>query len=115
MSVLTLGAAAVAGGAALAGAIAIASGAGQAPEYQMGTRMLTKTGPIIGHRGEVMYNPENQLPTQINNELRGGKATSLRQDVRIDLSGSIIQTKADKEELIPIMKRELRNIVLAKE
>jgi hypothetical protein len=115
MSVLSWGAAAIAGGAALAGAIAIASGAGQAPEYQMGTRMLTKTGPIIGHRGEVMYNPENQLPTQINNELRGGKATSLRQDVRIDLSGSIIQTKADKEELIPIMKRELRNIVLAKE
>lgn len=114
MSVLSWGAAAIAGGAALAGAIAIATGAGQAPEYQMGTRMLTKTGPIIGHRGEVVYNPENQLPTQINKGVEG-RGTSHHQNVTIDLSGSTIQTKANEEELIPMIKRALRKAIQNKE
>jgi hypothetical protein len=115
MSVLSWGAAAVAGGAALAGAIAIATGVGtQSPEYQTGTRMFTKTGMGVFHKGEIAYNPENKLPTQVNRDLEG-KGTSLRQDVTIDLSGSTIQTKADKEELLPMIKRGLRDVVLAKE
>lgn len=115
-SAASVGIALVAGGIAAAGAVTLASqyGAFGKPEYQMGTRMLTKTGPIIGHRGEIVYNPENQLPTQVNRGMEG-KSTSLRQNVTIDLSGSTIQTKADKDELLPMIKRGLRNIILAKE
>jgi len=99
---------ALAAGGALGAAIVATQ-----PEYQMGTRMVGKTGPFWGHKGEVIYNPENQLPTQINRDLN--RPTSLRQDVTVDLSGSIIQTKADKDELLPMIKRGLRDIVLAKE
>ena len=106
MSVLSWGAAAIAGGAALAGAIAIATGVGaQAPEYQMGTRMLTKTGPIIGHRGEVVYNPENQLPTQINRDAnRQARATT---EMNVDINIQELHTKSDFDDTEKKLRRAL--------
>lgn len=79
----------------------------QTPEYQIGTRMLTKTGPIIGHEGEILYNPENQLPTQIGKELNRGSYP--KSEYHITITTGDIQTKADKEELVPFIMRAIKD------
>jgi len=83
------------------------------PEYQMGTRAIAKTGMFYGHKGEVLYNPENQLPTQVNRDLN--RPSTTYQKVEINMSGMTVQTKADREELLPMIERALRKKVLSKE
>jgi len=106
-SAASVGIALVAGGIAAAGAVTLASqyGAFGKPEYQMGTRMLTKTGPIIGHRGEVVYNPENQLPTQINRDAnRQARATT---EMNVDINIQELHTKSDFDDTEKKLRRAL--------
>jgi len=101
VSVLTLGLAAIAGGAAIAGAIAAASGA---RTFQMGTRMTRATGPAWVHKGEVIYNPSTGRPTQIGKDLEG-KGTTVYNDINIPIEN--VHTKADFDDLDEKLRKSL--------
>ena len=80
--------------------------AGTTPSYAVGTAYVPKTGPAILHEGERVLTKEENT--------KGGRSGS-NQTVNIDMSGMTLQTKMDKEELVPFIRKELRNIVTAKE
>jgi hypothetical protein len=107
MSVLTWGAAAVAGGAALAGVMAMAAGG----PHQMGTRMIETTGPHYVEQGEVIYNPATGRPTQIGNELAGGIGGGM---THIDASMHIdnLNTRMAQEDLEDAIKKQGRKIAM---
>jgi len=110
-SAASLGAALVAGGVAAAGALALSE---QYKSFQMGTRSAPYTGPMYVHKGEVIFNPATGRPTQIANDLAERRTVTTNQ-ITLDFSGSTIHTKADKEELMPWIKRALREALRAKE
>jgi len=93
MSVLTWGLAAIAGGLAITGAIAALGGI---REFPMGTRMIEATGPAIVHKGEVIYNPATNRPTQIGSDMSGGPSTTM-QEVNINVQE--LHTKSDKDDV----------------
>lgn len=96
MSILTWGAAALAGAAGLAMVASM-----ETPSYQYGTRMVQRTSLAMVHAGDVITRPDRgdktpqqaQYPRTIN---------------RIELSFGDIQTKADKEELRPLILKALK-------
>jgi hypothetical protein len=104
MSVVSWGAAAIAGGAALAGAMAIAGGV---TGFQMGTRSVPYTGPVMAHEGEVIYNPSTNRPLQVGNDLAGGsgQTTTIYQ---MPMEIKELHTKADVDELDKYMRLALR-------
>jgi len=97
MSILTWGAAALAGTAGLAIAASVTP-----PSYQYGTRMVQRTGIALVHAGDVVSRPDRgdstpkqaQYPRTINH---------------VKLSFGDIQTKADKEELRPLILKALKD------
>lgn len=96
-----------AGAGMAAGVMAIQS---QQPTYKIGTRMLTQTGPITGHAGEIVWNPTNQLPTQVNNDVTG-RGIPKKTEFNVTISTGDIHTKADKEELRPFILKTIRDAV----
>lgn len=106
-SIMSWGAAAVAGGAAIAGAAA--AGLHAAGAFPMGTRMVEQTGPAILHRGEVVYNPATGRPTQIGNDLNAGTGGGLT-TIDASIHANTINTKVDTEELSDIVKKQGRKI-----
>lgn len=94
MSVLTFGAAAIAGIAAMAAM----------PSYQYGTRMVQRTGPAIVHAGDVITRPDrgDRTPQQ---EERGFP----KNYYNVTLSFGDVKTKADKEELRPLILKALKD------
>lgn len=99
-SILTFGAAAIAG----VGAMVYAQS--QAPSYQMGTRFAKQTGPAWVHQGEQITSTReksgNTTPvTQQTVPFTKGKT-------EISMSIGTIQTKADKEQLKPLILKVVR-------
>jgi len=93
MSVVTFGLAALAGAAALAAM----------PEFQYGTRFAMKTGPAIVHAGEQL------IPAREREARRGEEAPFERRSVHNEFHfHGDIHTKADKESLIPMIRKVLR-------
>lgn len=96
-SILTYGTAAVIG---VGAAIAASS---SAPTYQTGIHSVRKTGLIIAHEGEEIRSKRNVM--------YGGQETTKRPETRyfnITFSGDI-HTKADKEELKPLILKTVRD------
>jgi len=101
--------ASVAMGTAAVGAFlgAYASYRGQM-SYQRGTRFAPITGPVLVHKGEVIYNPNVGLPTQIERELAGEKEpTQLTYNIPITIEN--VHTKADIEELDEKIRKSIRD------
>jgi hypothetical protein len=93
-------------GAVVAGSATLAQST--MPSYKIGTPYVPKSGPAMIHEGEGILTKEE------NRVRREGK-TGTTQSIKIDMSGMILQTKMNKEEFVPFLKRELRNIVTSKE
>lgn len=94
ISILTFGFAAMAGLAAIAAM----------PSFQYGTRMVQRTGPAIVHAGDVITRPDR------------GDVTPQRQErgfpkhyYNVTLSFGDVKTKADKEELRPLILKTLKD------
>lgn len=87
-----------------AGTMAIQSAHG----YQMGTRMVQATGPAIIHRGEVVYNPATNRPTQIGNDLNGREPTTIIYQMPMNIEN--INTKADVDDVDSVMRNGWRRI-----
>jgi len=102
-SFATAGIAAIAGaaGAALATAYAISGG------FQMGTRSAPYTGPMMVHKGEVIYNPMTERPTGVAKELEreGEGRVSNVYDTRITIEE--LHTKADVDDVDEKLGRSL--------
>ena len=106
ISILSFGTAAAIGAAALVAAAGVAYGL---EPHQMGTRMVSETGPSFLHKGEVVYNPASGRPTQIGNDLAGGRGmTSIDASMHVET----INTKMDTEELNTLVKKQQRTIAL---
>lgn len=104
-SAATLGIGLVAGGIAAGAAFALAgqySGGG----YQLGTRSAPWTGPMMVHKGEVIYNPALGLPTQIGAGTGGGEPTHVDYDIPITIEE--VHLKADIDDLDEEMRKSLR-------
>jgi hypothetical protein len=91
--------------AAMAGAgLAIGAIAGQFINAQVGTRKVQRTGPAFVHAGE-MIGTERGLKAQMGG--KGGSPDKQQINATINFSGNI-QTKADKEELRPLILKVIK-------
>ena len=109
MSALTLGVAAIAGVAGVASIVAAVSSA--TGGFAGGTRALPNTGLFFGHKGEVVYNPATDRPTGMGGN--GEQVTHISN--QFDFSGTTINTKADEEELVPLIRKTVRDAMLDKD
>lgn len=100
LSVLTFGAAAVAGGAAIAGAIAASQ-----PEYQMGTSFVRKGGLAWVDEGEEIRSARESKVKPRWEETREYKKSV----TTINISMGDVNTKADVEDMVPTIKRALKD------
>lgn len=98
LSVLTFGAAAIAGGAAIAGAIVASQ-----PEFAMGTSFVRKGGLAVVHEGEEIRSARESR-VQPRMETRQFQRTT----THINVTMGDVYTKTDKENLVPMMKRALK-------
>lgn len=97
LSVLTFGLAAAAG----LGAIAAMG----TPSYQYGTRMVQRTGPAIVHAGDVITRPDRG---DITPQQKEAQFNRLYTKAELHFHGDI-KTKADKEELRPLILKTLKD------
>lgn len=104
-SAATMGVALAIGGAAAGAALATAK---QMGTFQMGTRMVSATGPVIAHKGEILYNPSTGRPTQVQNDLQGGGASTSVYEMPIMIEN--VHTKADIDDLDSEMRKAWRRI-----
>ena len=103
MSVLSWGAAAVAGGAALAGAIAVATGA---TEYQMGTSFVKKGGLAVVHEGEEI---KSARETRVKSRMEGIEAPRYaKTSWYVPITIGTVHTKSDKDTMVPLIKKALK-------
>ncbi len=101
----SLGIALIAGGAAVIAATAIASQT--MGKFQGGTRSIPYTGPIIAHKGEVIYNPSTNRPLQVGNDLAkegGGEENVYNMPITIEN----VHTKAEMDDVDEQMRKALR-------
>jgi hypothetical protein len=104
-SAASVGVAAVVGGAAAATAFALSQTYGK---FQMGTRSVPYTGPIMAHEGEVIYNPSTNRPLQVGNDIAGGNGQPTTIIYEMPMEIKELHTKADVDELDKYMKESLR-------
>ena len=96
---------------------AIGGGAGLAiaglTNYHTGTTGAPYTGLAMIKKGEVVYDPATERPTQIAADIRrnGGGGNVTRQDVRINID--TLNTKSDIEDLDEKMGRTLRRSMIS--
>jgi len=95
-SVITFGAAALAGVAAM---VALQA---QMPTYQMGTRLVQHTTPAIVHAGETISGTTGQIQQQVQPVTRRSQW-----NVTVNMSGPIY-TRADKDNLHEEVRRALK-------
>ena len=95
-SALTFGLSAIAG---LAGAAMLSQ---QMPSFQVGTRRAQFTGPALVHAGERIGKED-----ALKRELGGNAPQKSQTNVAITFSGNI-QTKADKEQLKPLILKSIK-------
>lgn len=89
-------------------AVAALKGVAAFTGFQHGTRMAEFTGPAMLHRGEVIFNPATGRPTQIANDLAGGKGGSTMIDASMHVD--TVNTKMDTEEMNKLLKKQGRTI-----
>lgn len=65
--------------------------------HQMGTRMIAATGPVIAHKGEIIYNPSTGRPTQTQNDLANGGTSTIIYEMPITIG--TVNTKADIDDV----------------
>lgn len=107
LSVLTFGAAAVAGGAAIAGAIAASSPDDDFGVFQMGTSYVRRTGPALVHEGEEIISArESRTPARMD---AGGTSAFPKTSnvITVNINGNV-NTKAATEDLAPLVSRAIR-------
>jgi len=75
----------------------------EAPSYQYGTRMVQRTGPAIVHAGDVISRPDRGDTTP--QQERGFP----KHYYNVTLSFGDVKTKADKEELRPLILKTLKD------
>jgi len=99
LSILTIG------GAAIAGVGAIIAAQQSIPSYQYGTEYVRKTGPAIVHEGDRItpasdrwMTPRKETPV----------APYTKSQTNVTLSFGTVQTKADREELKPLILKTIR-------
>lgn len=103
LSVLTFGAAAIAGGAAIATAIQAST-----PEYQMGTSFVRQGGLARVHAGEEIISArESKVESRWDTRAPHNRTVN---EVTINMGD--VHTKADEEELGPLIKRAIRDAML---
>lgn len=100
-------------GVALAGIAAGAAGAAALVSqysgfsFASGTRSAPETGPMLIHKGEIIYNPSTGRPTQIGNELAGTNGNNYSEmSVRIDT----VNTKSDIDDVDQKLRKINRTI-----
>jgi hypothetical protein len=93
-SAATMGVGLAIGGAAAGAALATAK---QMGAFQMGTRMIAATGPVIAHKGEIIYNPSTGRPTQTQNDLANSGASTIIYEIPITIE--TVNTKADIDDV----------------
>lgn len=98
INIITLGAAAAVGVGASLWAHS------QVPSYQMGTTAVRKTGLAVVHQGETIISARER---QTRQEVEQPTYNKSRMDVRVSIG--TVQTKADKEELRPLLLKLLRD------
>jgi len=101
LSILTWGAAAIAGLAAVA----------MMPEFAGGTRAAPFTGPMWVHKGEIIYNPRSGRPAGVRDILGGEEGPRVtNQEVNVTIEN--LHTKAEfddlDEEFARINRRRMR-------
>ncbi len=115
MGMLTGGLAILGAGLAAGGLIyglgTSSSSGGSLPAYSNGSRFVGKTGLALVHEGEEIRNNRRGMPSGVANS---SNASTVNQQAIIDLRGSTIQTKADKEELRPFILKTVREAVTSK-
>ena len=105
-SAASLGVGLVAGGIAAGAAMALASQYSGGGGYQLGTRSAPYTGPMMVHKGEVIYNPALGMPTQVGTGMTGGKPTHVDYDIPITIEE--VHLKADMDDLDEQVRKSLR-------
>jgi uncharacterized membrane protein len=93
LSIVTFGLAAAAGIAGIGAAMAFMG----VREFPMGTRMVEATGPAVLHKGEVVYNPTTNRPSQIGNELSAGGPSHTTYEMPIHIE--TVNTKANLDDV----------------
>jgi hypothetical protein len=93
-----------AAGVALAGGLALIGQATGA--FQHGTRGLPDTGLFFGHKGEVVYNPATNRPTQTGVDLAAGRGETNSYTTQITIEQ--INTKADIDDVDDEIRKALR-------
>lgn len=102
-SAASMGVALAAGGIAAGAAAATAK---QFGAFQMGTRMIGATGPVLAHRGEIIYNPATGRPTQVQNDLSGKGGTSTLIEMPVTIEN--VNTKANIDDMDVQLSRALK-------
>ena len=105
-SVLTLGAAAIAGGAAIAGAMAASSPDEHFGVYQMGTSFVRKGGIAVVHEGEEIKSARESRPTSRMGD-GGHQFRRTSTTFNLNVYGNL-ETKSDNETLMPAVRRVLK-------
>jgi len=103
LSVLTFGAAAVAGGAAIATAIVASQ-----PEYAMGTSFVRQTGYARVHRGEEIKSARESRVTPRMDRTFQTAYTKTYSPTTIHIHGDLY-TRSDKETMMPAIRRALKD------
>lgn len=107
MALLTFGASALAGAAAI-----VATGAFSAPpKYQTGVEYVRRTGTAVVHEGERITPARGREGAD---EGVSPKAPYVRRSFVINMNNATINTKADKEELKPFIMKAVRDGLDAK-
>lgn len=106
LAVLTFGAAAV------AGAVAIAYAASQTPHYQLGTRYARQTQMALVHEGEMLTPMREQMQGSRGSPIRspvGSTAPFTKEKTEVHFHIGTLQTKADREQLAPMILKILKD------
>ena len=91
--------------ATIGAGVGLALGASQ---HAMGTRMIQETGPAIVHKGEVIYNPATNRPTQIGNDLANNRPSSTVYEMPIHIEN--VHTKADFNDVDEQLRQGLHKV-----
>jgi len=94
----------------VAGALAVgaglAAGAMALGVFQAGTRGVPRTGLVYAHKGETIFNPATGRPTQVENDLMGGRGQNTYENVEVKID--TINTKAEYDDVDEQIRRALR-------
>lgn len=110
-SIVTSGIAAIIGLAAIGGALGIMN-MGGIGNFQRGIRSAPYTGPMMVHKGEVIYNPYSGRPTGVAAEIGRETVPSVtHQDIDINVEHLYTEAPYDEidEKLGETARRKMRN------